>query len=319
MKLFSTRYKSLSDCSPHGGSRGAAPPQIMHTPEPSTGGGNLSRSRARSHIVTGRCRWVQAECRRLGEADAPEVDPVLQRAAAALRERPVLFKYCAEEVAQARHNALFQRCGPLALLAAPVLPCCTSPSPQDPACASGALALHHVHQRQVCAFRVRDHERGALGSQVHWRTHAGRPGRHAATDRDARARPATLRLRHARMGAPGMRLAPSPSLRPRNLANSDDEKGNVGAKVFDALADNKNLRRVDGARSVDMCRHWRRSASCCCRCSGPMRGHPQMPLPRWIRRAAAPAACPRRAAWRAVTRPRPPRCWTRSSSPSAAR
>lgn len=35
---------------------------------------------------------------------------MLQRAAAALRERPVLFKYCAEEVAQARHNALFQRC-----------------------------------------------------------------------------------------------------------------------------------------------------------------------------------------------------------------
>ncbi|CAL8463754.1 g3288 [Coccomyxa elongata] len=55
------------------------------------------------------CRWVQGECRRLGDADAPEVDPVLQRAAAALRERPVLFKYCAEEVAQARHNALFQR------------------------------------------------------------------------------------------------------------------------------------------------------------------------------------------------------------------
>ena len=55
-------------------------------------------------------RWVQGECRRLGDSDAPEVDPVLQRAAAALRERPVLFKYCAEEVATARHNALFQRC-----------------------------------------------------------------------------------------------------------------------------------------------------------------------------------------------------------------
>lgn len=34
---------------------------------------------------------------------------MLQRAAAALRERPVLFKYCAAEVAGARHNALFQR------------------------------------------------------------------------------------------------------------------------------------------------------------------------------------------------------------------
>lgn len=45
-----------------------------------------------------RCRWVQNECRGLGEADAPEVDPVLQRATAALRARPVLLRYCAEEV-----------------------------------------------------------------------------------------------------------------------------------------------------------------------------------------------------------------------------
>lgn len=35
------------------------------------------------------CRWVQAECRGLSEADAPEVNPLLQQAAAALRERPV--------------------------------------------------------------------------------------------------------------------------------------------------------------------------------------------------------------------------------------
>lgn len=34
---------------------------------------------------------------------------MLQAAVKALRERPVLFKYCAEEVATARHNALFQR------------------------------------------------------------------------------------------------------------------------------------------------------------------------------------------------------------------
>ena len=45
-----------------------------------------------------RRRWVQNECRGLGEADAPEVDPVLQRATAALRARPVLLCYCAEEV-----------------------------------------------------------------------------------------------------------------------------------------------------------------------------------------------------------------------------
>lgn len=55
------------------------------------------------------CRWVQNECRNIGEHDAPEVDPLLQTAVQALRERPVLFKYCAEEVATARHNALFQR------------------------------------------------------------------------------------------------------------------------------------------------------------------------------------------------------------------
>ncbi|KAF8056126.1 COG6 [Scenedesmus sp. PABB004] len=55
------------------------------------------------------CRWVQAECRRLGEVDAPEVEPSLAAAVAALRDRPVLYKYCAEEVASARHGALFQR------------------------------------------------------------------------------------------------------------------------------------------------------------------------------------------------------------------
>jgi hypothetical protein len=79
------------------------------------------------------CRWVQGECRNIGgkrflcsiepqfsqrklissllipEADAPEVDGALRAAVGALKERPVLFKYCSEEVATARHNALFQR------------------------------------------------------------------------------------------------------------------------------------------------------------------------------------------------------------------
>jgi hypothetical protein len=36
-----------------------------------------------------RCRWVQHECRALSEVDAPEVNPLLQQAAVALRERPV--------------------------------------------------------------------------------------------------------------------------------------------------------------------------------------------------------------------------------------
>ncbi|GMN60370.1 hypothetical protein TIFTF001_029456 [Ficus carica] len=55
------------------------------------------------------CRWVQAECRKLGDADNPEVGELLKKAVRCLRERPVLFKYCAEEVANMRHNALFRR------------------------------------------------------------------------------------------------------------------------------------------------------------------------------------------------------------------
>eukprot|EP00250_Pteridium_aquilinum_P012241 c20594_g1_i1 orf=150-2279(+) len=55
------------------------------------------------------CRWVQAECRSLGDNDTPEVSELLKTAARCLKERPVLFKYCAEEVANTRHNALFRR------------------------------------------------------------------------------------------------------------------------------------------------------------------------------------------------------------------
>ncbi|KAH1224200.1 Conserved oligomeric Golgi complex subunit 6 [Glycine max] len=55
------------------------------------------------------CRWVQAECRKLGDTDNPEVSELLKTAVRYLRERSVLFKYCAEEVANMRHNALFRR------------------------------------------------------------------------------------------------------------------------------------------------------------------------------------------------------------------
>ncbi|KAI4314617.1 hypothetical protein L6164_027505 [Bauhinia variegata] len=55
------------------------------------------------------CRWVQAECRKLGDTDNPEVSELLKTAVRYLWERPVLFKYCAEEVANMRHNALFRR------------------------------------------------------------------------------------------------------------------------------------------------------------------------------------------------------------------
>ncbi|GFP81526.1 conserved oligomeric golgi complex subunit 6 [Phtheirospermum japonicum] len=55
------------------------------------------------------CRWVQAECRRLGDIDNPEVSELLRTAVGCLKARPILFKYCAEEVANMRHNALFRR------------------------------------------------------------------------------------------------------------------------------------------------------------------------------------------------------------------
>eukprot|EP00252_Welwitschia_mirabilis_P018487 TRINITY_DN4109_c0_g1_i1.p1 TRINITY_DN4109_c0_g1~~TRINITY_DN4109_c0_g1_i1.p1 ORF type:complete len:715 (-),score=139.77 TRINITY_DN4109_c0_g1_i1:315-2459(-) len=55
------------------------------------------------------CRWVQAECRKLGDTDTPEVHDALRTAARCLKDRPVLFKYCAEEVANTRHNSLFRR------------------------------------------------------------------------------------------------------------------------------------------------------------------------------------------------------------------
>jgi hypothetical protein len=57
-----------------------------------------ANSSTHSCCVRAARRWVQAECRGLGEHDAPEVDPTLTAAVAALRDRPVLFKYCAEEV-----------------------------------------------------------------------------------------------------------------------------------------------------------------------------------------------------------------------------
>lgn len=59
--------------------------------------------------VVGVYRWVQAECRSLGDNDTPEVSDLLKAAAQSLKDRPVLFKYCAEEVANTRHNALFRR------------------------------------------------------------------------------------------------------------------------------------------------------------------------------------------------------------------
>ncbi|EPS73061.1 hypothetical protein M569_01689 [Genlisea aurea] len=56
------------------------------------------------------CRWVQVECGKLGDIDNPEVSELLKTAVRCLKARPVLFKYCAEEVvANMRHNTLFRK------------------------------------------------------------------------------------------------------------------------------------------------------------------------------------------------------------------
>ncbi|XP_020581420.1 conserved oligomeric Golgi complex subunit 6 [Phalaenopsis equestris] len=55
------------------------------------------------------CRWVQIECKALGDGDNPEIGDLLKTAVRCLRDRPVLFKYCTEEVANMRHHALFRR------------------------------------------------------------------------------------------------------------------------------------------------------------------------------------------------------------------
>ena len=55
------------------------------------------------------CRWVREEGRKAVEQDMPEVDPLLHQAAQALRARPILRSYCAEEIASARQSSNFQR------------------------------------------------------------------------------------------------------------------------------------------------------------------------------------------------------------------
>lgn len=55
-----------------------------------------------------RCRWVQGKCQGLGELDESNVHPLLSSALHALRARPVLLRYCAEEVATARHSSVFK-------------------------------------------------------------------------------------------------------------------------------------------------------------------------------------------------------------------
>ncbi|GMH42570.1 hypothetical protein BSKO_10489 [Bryopsis sp. KO-2023] len=54
-------------------------------------------------------RWVQGRCRGLADADADEIDPILKLGVQTLADRPMLYRYCVEELTTARHNALFHR------------------------------------------------------------------------------------------------------------------------------------------------------------------------------------------------------------------
>ena len=57
-------------------------------------------------------RWVIAKCRILAEDDdfiTERDEKTLQKAVETLRQRPLLFKACVEEVTRTRHNALFRR------------------------------------------------------------------------------------------------------------------------------------------------------------------------------------------------------------------
>ena len=53
--------------------------------------------------------WIQIKCQELVDVEAAELDPLMQQALQSLSTRPVLYRYCAEEVAEARHDALFER------------------------------------------------------------------------------------------------------------------------------------------------------------------------------------------------------------------
>lgn len=53
--------------------------------------------------------WIQTKCQEVVDVEAAEMDTFMRQALQALSARPVLYRYCAEEVAEARHDALFER------------------------------------------------------------------------------------------------------------------------------------------------------------------------------------------------------------------
>ena len=87
------------------------------------------------------CRWVQSEC------NAAEKDGVsnhlLKQAIESLKSRPVLLKYCAEEVASSRHNIFFRQ----------FLDALTkSQGPATPAIETYMNAQPVTYVRKICAW-----------------------------------------------------------------------------------------------------------------------------------------------------------------------
>ncbi|KAL7182295.1 hypothetical protein ACSBR1_041073 [Camellia fascicularis] len=62
------------------------------------------------------CRQVQAECRTLGGNDNPEVSELLKTAVHCLKERPALFKYCAEEALACERELVLVLLDPVAVV-----------------------------------------------------------------------------------------------------------------------------------------------------------------------------------------------------------
>ncbi|KAK4389111.1 Conserved oligomeric Golgi complex subunit [Sesamum angolense] len=71
---------------------------------------NFFKALAHVHEIHANCKvLLRTHHQETWDADNPEVSELLRTAVRCLKARPVLFKYCAEEVANMRHNALFRR------------------------------------------------------------------------------------------------------------------------------------------------------------------------------------------------------------------
>lgn len=55
------------------------------------------------------CAWVQKECQSIDSSGHADIHELMPKAMKALQARPPLYSYCAEEIAIARRNAVFQK------------------------------------------------------------------------------------------------------------------------------------------------------------------------------------------------------------------